>query len=165
MKNLFKKVGLLLVTMYVVASCVPAETAPRRETKYEEINVAPCEQIRYIDFETATNWYGNLYWSFLGNSSYTFKFKAWQLKTGQDNIAAIANNAPILVKDLNNTNIILSSSGQYEAIIEPMNTHVVDAVYTSTIIYIIETYDANNIKQCDFKANSYRYSRSNKQRG
>jgi hypothetical protein len=163
MKNL-KTSGIVLLLALGLFSCTkPEPVAQLRpvETAY----VAPCEQIKYIDFETATNWYGNLYWSFLGNASYTFKFKAWQLKTGQTNLAAIANNAPILVKDLNNTNITVNTSGEFVAFIEPMNTHVVDAVYTATIIYIIETYDANNIKQCDFKANSYRYSRSNKQKG
>lgn len=165
MKNVSKRIGLLLVAMYLITSCSPPQQAPKKETKYESVAAIPCEIIKYIDFETATNWYGNLYWSFLGNASYTFKLKAWQLKTGQDNFAAIANNAPILVKDLNNTNITVNASGEFEAFIEPMNTHVVDAVYTATIIYIIETYDANNIKLCDFKANSYRYSRSNKQRG
>ncbi len=165
MKNLKTSVIVLLVALGLF-SCTKPEPAPTPELRpVETAYSAPCEPIKYIDFETATNWFGILSWATpLSNNTDTYKLKVWQLKTGQNNLSAVTNNVPILVKNINSTNLTANASGQLEALIEPINTHVVDAIYTATIIYIVETYNSNNIKECE-KANSYRYSRSNKQKG
>jgi hypothetical protein len=168
MNNLFKKIGFFALLTFATLSCtkpvlepaIPLGLGPRTN------NVVPCEEIRYMGFETATNWYGYL---FIDNVSSlnTYKLKVWQLKTGQDNITAINVNAPIFVQNITFAELSFISGALYEILISPIDTHVVDANYTSTIIYIIESYDAKNNKICTGfgKANSYRYSRSNKQKG
>lgn len=170
MKTTIKNFGLTLLLTFVLASCSKPEPVPlgqviqRGDSIAATQNVLPCETIKYIDFDTATNWFGLLSWATpVAVNTYTYKLKVWQLKTGQDNLAAINNNTPLLIKNLNSTNLYINAIGQLEAQIEPINTHVVNAIYTATIIYLVETYDNTNTKVCN--ANSYRYSRSNKQKG
>lgn len=161
MKNQIKKIGILLLTLSFFSCAKPEPALPNEIVqKYEN----PTEIIKNVDFETATNWYGILNWkSPESKGPFTYKLKVWQLKVGQDNFTTIRDNQPLLVKNLNDLNTTINQQGFLEAEIEPINTFPESATYTKSVIYLIETFDVNNLRVS--VANSYRYSRSNKQKG
>ncbi len=167
MKLQIKKTGLLLISAITFFSCSPPTDIVAAMKEVKEVTYKdPTEIIKNMDYDTATNWYGILQWKppVGKNENLKYRLKVWQLKIGQDNFTAIRENAPVLVMNLNNSYISNDNSGFITSEIPPINTFTGnDMPYTKTCIYLIETFD--NFGQKVSQANSYRYSRSNKQRG
>jgi hypothetical protein len=179
MMNQIKNIGVLVAFTIASIGCTPeplsVENLPIQKLSVDKLSVQkitvekpssilsanPQELISTVPLVILSD-YSVFEWRAPECKNPVYRLKIWQQKVGQNALTAIQENAPILIKNLDNTNISITPYG-FKAEIDIVPTNAIVAPYTSDFCFLIETFDGNGNRI--MRANSYRYSRSNKQKG